>query len=88
MIRAFQGALSAVAGASSLSDALERAVRGGADADTVAAIVGSLAGAVHGASALPHTWTSGLHGWPDYTVADLVSQVTVAVSGQMPRAVG
>jgi ADP-ribosylglycohydrolase len=46
VVRAFQAALAAVAGAASLQDALERAVRGGGDTDTVAAIAGSLAGAV------------------------------------------
>ncbi|MGM7679137.1 ADP-ribosylglycohydrolase family protein [Microbacterium sp. A94] len=46
VVRAFQGALAAVAGASSLTDAVERAIRGGRDTDTVDAIAGSLAGAV------------------------------------------
>ncbi|MFK4761463.1 ADP-ribosylglycohydrolase family protein [Microbacterium sp. ZW T5_45] len=72
VVRAFQGALAAVAGASSLRDALERAVRGGADTDTVAAIAGSLAGAVWGASAVPSEWRGLLHGWPGYTGDDLV----------------
>lgn len=34
VVRAFQGALSAVAGAASLPDAIERAIRGGDDTDT------------------------------------------------------
>lgn len=72
VVRAFQGALAAVAGATSLTDALERAVRGGADTDTVAAIAGSLAGAVWGASAVPAEWQRVLHGWPGYSAADLV----------------
>lgn len=38
VVRAFQGALAAIAGADSLTDAIERAIRGGGDTDTVAAI--------------------------------------------------
>lgn len=71
VVRAFQGALAAVASASSLTDAIERAIRGGGDTDTVGAIAGSLAGAVFGASALPVDWTRQLHGWPGYTAGDL-----------------
>ncbi|BBZ32989.1 ADP-ribosylglycohydrolase family protein [Mycolicibacterium confluentis] len=44
--------------------ALEAAVRGGGDTDTVAAIAGALLGAVHGASAVPSQWRLMLHGWP------------------------
>ena len=36
----------------------------GDDTDTVAAIAGSLAGAVHGASAVPPAWRELVHGWP------------------------
>lgn len=78
IVRAFQGALAAVSGADSLTDALERAVRGGGDTDTVAAIAGSLAGAVHGASALPEAWTSVLHGWPGIDDAELARLATQA----------
>lgn len=81
VVRAFQGALAAVAGATSLTDAVERAIRGGADTDTVAAIAGSLGGAVHGVSALPDAWVSVLHGWPGYTAGDLERQVRAAVEG-------
>ncbi|MFT4259645.1 ADP-ribosylglycohydrolase family protein [Microbacterium sp.] len=79
VVRAFQGALAAVEGATSLTDAVERAIRGGGDTDTVGAIAGSLAGAVFGASALPTSWTAGLHGWPGYTAADLAGLVEEAV---------
>ncbi len=79
VVRAFQGALAAIAGANSLTDAVERAVRGGNDTDTVAAIAGSLAGAVWGASALPAAWTQKLHGWPGYTGDDLRRQAVRAV---------
>src|SRR5690606_3901155 len=70
VVRAFQGALAAVAEAQATSgrpplvDALERAVRGGGDTDTVAAITGSLAGALWGATQVPLSWRRVLHGWP------------------------
>ena len=50
---------------------LENAVRGGRDADTVAAIAGGLVGAALGASAVPEGWLSVIHGWPGYKAADL-----------------
>jgi len=71
VVRAFQGALAAVAGATSLVDAVQRAVRGGNDTDTVAAIAGSLAGAVHGAAAVPADWRAQLHGWPGIDADEL-----------------
>jgi ADP-ribosyl-[dinitrogen reductase] hydrolase len=46
--------------------AIERAVRIGDDADTVAAITGSLAGAWWGATAVPLEWRRTLHGRIDY----------------------
>ncbi|MEJ1922494.1 ADP-ribosylglycohydrolase family protein [Microbacterium sp. KHB019] len=81
VVRAFQGALAAVAGAASLTDAVERAVRGGNDTDTVAAIAGSLAGALWGGSAVPLSWKRKLHGWPWYTANDLVRQAALAARG-------
>jgi len=71
VVRAFQGALAAVAGATSLVDAVQRAVRGGNDTDTVAAIAGSLAGAVYGATAIPADWRAQLHGWPGIDADEL-----------------
>ncbi|EYR64552.1 crystallin [Actinotalea ferrariae CF5-4] len=47
-----------------LRRSLERAVRGGGDTDTVAAIAGALAGARWGASAVPQEWVERVHGWP------------------------
>ena len=79
VVRAFMGALAAVAGAESLTDALERAVRGGGDTDTVAAIAGSLAGAVWGGSAVPLAWKRMLHGWPGIRANDLVRWAVLAV---------
>ena len=51
--------------------AIERAVRIGDDADTVAAITGSLAGAWWGATAVPLEWRQDLHGRSDYRSAPL-----------------
>jgi ADP-ribosylglycohydrolase len=52
--------------------ALENAVRGGRDADTVAAIAGGLVGAAYGAAAVPADWRSAIHGWPGYKAPDLI----------------
>lgn len=52
--------------------ALEAAVRGGHDTDTVAAIAGSLLGAAYGASAVPSYWRMKLHGWPELRARGLV----------------
>ena len=81
VVRAFQGALAAVAVAESLTDALHRAVRGGNDTDTVAAIAGSLAGAVFGGSAVSLAWQRRVHGWPGYRASDLARKAVLAVRG-------
>jgi ADP-ribosylglycohydrolase len=59
--------------------ALEAAVRGGRDTDTVAAIAGGLLGAVHGASAVPTQWREILQGWPGIRASDLVALATAIV---------
>jgi ADP-ribosylglycohydrolase len=51
--------------------ALENAVRGGRDADTVAAIAGGLLGARWGASAIPAEWLDQIRGYPGYNADDL-----------------
>ena len=51
---------------------LEAAVRGGWDADTVAAIAGGLLGGAYGASAVPLQWRALLNGWPQATGRTLV----------------
>jgi ADP-ribosylglycohydrolase len=56
--------------------ALDAAVRGGNDTDTVAAIAGGLLGATYGASAVPANWHRVLHGWPGMTTRDLVELTT------------
>lgn len=53
--------------------ALETAVRGGNDTDTVAAIAGGLLGAAYGASAVPARWRLMLHGWPGLTTRGLIA---------------
>ncbi len=56
--------------------ALDAAVRGGYDTDTVAAIAGGLLGAVYGASAVPAEWRRVLHGWPGLATRGLVALAT------------
>jgi len=65
--------------------ALEDAVRGGRDADTVAAIAGGLLGAAYGASAVPARWRLELHGWPGLRSRDLVSLAAAVAGGAVPR---
>jgi ADP-ribosyl-[dinitrogen reductase] hydrolase len=57
--------------------ALELAVRGGNDTDTVAAIAGGLVGAVYGADVgfIPQKWVDNLHGWPNIKADGLVKLV-------------
>lgn len=85
---ALQAAWSAITHGSSLVDILERAVRGGNDTDTVAAIAGGLAGAVHGASALPARWRRILHGWPGLTADQLTRMAVLAALGGKPDSKG
>jgi len=77
VVQALQAAWSAIrttpaTDATHLRLALDAAVRGGRDTDTVAAIAGGLLGARWGASAVPAKWRRILHGWPGLTGADLV----------------
>jgi len=86
VVQALQGAWSAIHGTPEPEDdaaggafradrlrlALEAAVRGGRDADTVAAIAGGLLGGAYGASAVPLAWRVMLHGWPHATGRTLV----------------
>ena len=62
--------------------ALENAVRGGKDTDTVAAIAGGLLGAVYGASAVPARWRLLLHGWPRRRAAGLIDLATAIAAGK------
>ena len=67
-----------------LVDGLERAVRGGRDTDTVAAIAGGLLGAAYGASAVPSAWRLLVHGWPGLRAHDLLELAALAVRGGKP----
>jgi ADP-ribosylglycohydrolase len=64
--------------------ALDAAVRGGNDTDTVAAIAGGLLGAAYGASAVPADWRRVLHGWPGLATRGLVALVTRIVEADNP----
>ncbi|MDQ0665404.1 ADP-ribosyl-[dinitrogen reductase] hydrolase [Arthrobacter ulcerisalmonis] len=79
VVEAFQGAWSAIhyaglsaSGPAHLRAALEEAVRGGRDTDTVAAIAGGLLGAAYGFTAVPFEWRQRLHGWPGLRARDLM----------------
>ncbi|TPW73211.1 ADP-ribosylglycohydrolase family protein [Schumannella sp. 10F1B-5-1] len=85
VVHALQGAWSAISHGQGPVDALERAVRGGRDTDTVAAIAGQLLGAAHGASAFPDEWRARLHGWPDLRDADLVARAERAATASLAR---
>ncbi|WP_182111881.1 MULTISPECIES: ADP-ribosylglycohydrolase family protein [unclassified Actinotalea] len=82
VVEALQAAWSAVVGtpvpdadpADHLRLALEAAVRGGRDADTVAAIAGALLGARWGASAVPGPWRDVVHGWPGLRLTELAER--------------
>jgi len=96
VVEALQAAWSAIAGtpvppdapaagqfrAGRLRLALEAAVRGGRDADTVAAIAGGLLGAACGASAVPARWRLALHGWPGLAARDLDALATAIAAGR------
>lgn len=62
-----------------LETTLENAVRIGHDTDTVAAIAGTLLGAVWGASAVPDRWQEVMHGWPGYRTSDLMRLALAAI---------
>ncbi|MDT5232813.1 MAG: hypothetical protein QOI39_3313 [Mycobacterium sp.] len=65
--------------------ALDAAVRGGNDTDTVAAIAGGLLGAAYGASAVPAEWRRVLHGWPEMRTRDLVELASMITRKGKPR---
>jgi ADP-ribosylglycohydrolase len=71
VVSALQGAWSAIVRSDSLEDGLRRAVCGGGDTDTVAAIAGALLGARYGENAVPAQWRAALHGWPGWRAGDL-----------------
>jgi len=67
-----------------LRRALDAAVRGGYDTDTVAAIAGGLLGAAYGASAVPLEWRMLLHGWPGKRAHDLAVLASAITRGGKP----
>ena len=75
------GARSTTEGPEHFRRALEAAVRGGYDTDTVAAIAGGLVGGLYGASAVPAKWRRKLHGWPDLRARDLVRLALMTARG-------
>jgi len=71
-----------------LQHALEAAVAGGRDTDTVAAIAGGLLGARWGASAVPAVWRRIVHGWPGYHAHDLIQLALLTVNQGQDDALG
>ncbi len=71
-----------------LRTGLEAAVRGGRDADTVAAIAGGLLGGAYGASAVPAAWRRTVHGWPGLRARNLVSFGVMTARGGQPDSAG
>lgn len=84
VVAALLGAWSACSRATSYTDGVVRAVNGGGDTDTVAAIAGALLGARHGGSAVPARWRRLLHGWPGLRARDLVTLAVLTVRGGRP----
>lgn len=62
VVHAIMAAWSCISNTDNFVDAVEAAVRGGGDTDTVACIVGALAGALYGFSAIPDSWRHPLKG--------------------------
>ncbi|SMX98839.1 ADP-ribosylglycohydrolase [Brevibacterium linens ATCC 9172] len=86
VVQAFQGAWSSIVHSGDRADndpnhvrrALEMAVRGGGDTDTVAAIAGGLIGGAYGVSAIPLEWKRRIHGWPGWRSEELVEHAVNA----------
>jgi ADP-ribosyl-[dinitrogen reductase] hydrolase len=72
-------ALWAVARTDTFEDALVLAVNLGGDADTVGAVTGQLAGALHGADAIPHRWLEPL-AW-----RERIAGLATSLAGAAPR---
>jgi ADP-ribosyl-[dinitrogen reductase] hydrolase len=79
---------SATAGPAHFRRALEAAVRGGRDTDTVAAIAGALVGGLYGASAVPAQWRRILHGWPGLRARNLMTLALMTARGGHPDSAG
>jgi hypothetical protein len=81
VVAALQAAWSAISATSGLEAGVVRAVRGGGDTDTVAAIAGALPGAAYGGSAVPFRWWRLLHGWPKLRARDLSALALLRIRG-------
>lgn len=91
VVHAFQEAVSALSSAGPTRSSwtrgelapyvatIEDVINAAGDTDTVAAIAGSLAGALVGASALPEAWLDLLHGWPGIGASELASLTDAAL---------
>ncbi len=88
VVAALCAAWSAVSRSTSYADGVVRAVAGGGDTDTVAAIAGALLGATYGGSAVPAVWRRPLHGWPGLRARDLVGLAVLAARGGRPDRAG
>ncbi|MCY7412686.1 MAG: ADP-ribosylglycohydrolase family protein, partial [Salinibacterium sp.] len=88
VVQALQGAWSAIHHSRDFVGALEGALRGGRDTDTVAAIAGGLVGAATGVSEIPARWRRVLHGWPGLDSRDLMARAVLAVRGGAPDKAG
>ena len=88
VVVAFLSAASAITGTTDYRSAITRAIRGGGDTDTVAAITGALAGALHGVSGIPLSWQRRVHGWPGYGTNDLSRLAFLATRGGNPTTDG
>lgn len=86
VVTAFQGAWSAIHHGMEAGEGfvgvVERAVRGGGDTDTVAAIAGSLIGAWAGTSRIPARWRRAIHGWPGLAYRDLLTLGVLCATGK------
>ncbi|MCL1693980.1 MAG: ADP-ribosylglycohydrolase family protein [Actinomycetia bacterium] len=72
-----------------LQATLENAVRIGNDTDTVAAIAGTLLGAIWGSSAVPLEWKAAMHGWPGRTTTrDLARIALLSLNGGSGDSIG
>lgn len=76
VVRAFQAAYCAavngmISSGDGFSDGVTAAVHAGDDTDTIAAIAGSLLGAICGQYQIPSYWLSQVHGWPSMSLGDL-----------------
>lgn len=63
--------------------AIEAAIRLGGDTDTVAALVGALAGSIAGPGAVPERWLAGIRDWP-LTLATLHRLADALAGGGPP----